>query len=158
LLTDFARIHSRNLPAFLTPHRSNGYRRSAGTLGCELERPTWIVWCGGLSVQVSASSSAQRDVLLSSGGLEHGGSSAGRLLVPPYFTLLRDQLVLVSGCQESCPAVAPLTGLPAARTGLFVRGGGGFNHRPLGGASLCLCRQRRGLVSRQWPGSRASYF
>jgi hypothetical protein len=158
LLADFTRIHSRNLPSFLTPYRSSGYRRSAGTLSCGLQRPTWLVWRGEQSVQVSASSGAHRDVLLPSGGLGHGGSSAGAFSALPSLLSWETNFLLVSGAEKSSPAVAPLTGRPAARGGLFVRGGGGFNHRALGGASLCLCRQRHGPVSGQWPGRRASSF
>jgi hypothetical protein len=98
LLADFARIHSRNLRAFLTPHKSSGYRRSAGTLGCGLERPTWLVWRGGLLVQVSASSGAHRDVLLTSGGLGLGG-------VPRDASpLLRDPLFIGERCRRILPS------------------------------------------------------
>jgi hypothetical protein len=45
--------------------------------------------------------------------------------------------------------------LPAEKRGLFVCGGDGFFHRALGGASLCLCRQRRGSGSEKWPRHRA---
>jgi hypothetical protein len=38
--------------------RSNRYRQRASTLGCELGRPTWLVECGGVRDQVSASSGA----------------------------------------------------------------------------------------------------
>jgi hypothetical protein len=48
---------------------------------------TWCNWLRGLSVQVYASSGAHHDVLLPSGGVGHGGSSAGCLFVPPSFTL-----------------------------------------------------------------------
>jgi hypothetical protein len=135
--------------------RSSGYRPSAGTLGCGLERPTWLVWSGLVSVQVSASSGAHRDVILSSVLLGHGGSSAGRLLVPPSFTTLEAPFLVRSGAEESTPAVTPLIGRPAIirhmprqpqrswvagrLSLLFRRGGGQFNHRALGVASLCLC-------------------
>jgi hypothetical protein len=43
--------------------------------------------------------------------------------------------------------------LPAARCGLFACGL--FLRRVLGGAPLCLCRQRRGPGSEHWPEGRA---
>jgi hypothetical protein len=221
LLPYFARIHSRNLRVFFTPHtytgallrrspgltalctwvmeelmpmgstlsgpdvtvctgryapsssfhRSSGYRRSAGTLRCGLGRPTWLLWRGRVIVQVSASG-AHREVL-PSGGLGHGGSSAGRLLVPPSFTLLRGRYFSGEWCRGIHPtsrsfnrspghysgvrrANLSVAKLPAAGRGLFARGGGMFNHRALGGASLCLCRQRRGPGSGQWSEGRAT--
>jgi hypothetical protein len=42
---------------------------------------------------------------------------------------------------------------PAVGRGLFARGRGGFKHRALGGASLCLCRQRRGTRPDNGPGA-----
>jgi hypothetical protein len=89
----------------------------------------------------------------------------GTPLVPPSSTLLRSPFLLGSGAEKSTQAVVPLTGvrranrrlveLPAAWRGLFARRGGVFNHRALGGASLCLCSQRHGPGSGQWPGRRA---
>jgi hypothetical protein len=62
-----------------------------------------VSWRGGLSVQVSASSGAHRDVL-PSGGLGHEVSSAGRLLVPLSFTILRDPLFIVERTRGILPS------------------------------------------------------
>jgi hypothetical protein len=121
---------------------------------------------------VSASSGAHRDVLVPSGGLGHGGSSTGRLLVPPSFTLLRGPFFSGERCRAIHPSSRPFNRspghypgvrrsnlsvdeLPAGRRGLFARGSGGFGHQALGRASLCLCRQRRGHGFGQWPGRQA---
>jgi hypothetical protein len=94
--------------------RSNRYRQRTSTLGCELGRPTWLVECGGVRDQVYARSGAHRDVLLSSEGLCFWGSSAGRLQVPPSFTLSTGPVFLVGTvAKESTPAFAALTGRPA---------------------------------------------
>jgi hypothetical protein len=113
----------------------------------------WLVWRGGVSVHVSASSGSHCDVLFPSGGFGHGRSSAGRLLVHPSSRLFNRSPGQYPSVRRANLRVAEL---PAARRGLFARGGGGFSHRALGGASLCLCRQRRGPGSGQWPGRRAA--
>jgi hypothetical protein len=58
---------------------------------------------------VSASSGCHRDFLLPSEGLGHGVNSAGRLLVPPSFTLIGGPFFVGSVVEESTPAVTPFT-------------------------------------------------
>jgi hypothetical protein len=87
------------------------------------------------------SNGSHRDVLLRSGGLGHGGSPAGRLLVPPSLALLIDpffsgerfwgihpssRTLNRSPCHYPGIRHANLSAaeLPAARRGLFARGGG----------------------------------
>jgi hypothetical protein len=128
--------------------RSGMYWLRADSLGYGLQRPTWLVSCGGVRAQVSANGGAYRDVLLSCGGLELGASSVGNLPVPPSVTLLRSP----SFSGERCPGVHPSihsfnrspghdqgirctnlseAGLPASGRGLFARGSSGFHHRAL---------------------------
>jgi hypothetical protein len=119
-----------------------------------------------------ASSGAQRDILLPSGGLGHRGSYAGRLLGPPSFTLLGGPFYIGERCRGIHPSSRSfnrspghypgvrrtnlsVAELPAAERGLFARESGGLDHRALGGAPLCLCSQRRGPGSGQLPGRRA---
>jgi hypothetical protein len=64
----------------------------------------WLFWCGGVIAQASASSGAHRDVLFPSGGLGHKGSSAGRLLVPPSFTLLGGPFFSGERCRRIHPS------------------------------------------------------
>jgi hypothetical protein len=85
-------------------HRNSGYRRSTSTLVCGIEHPIWRVWRSGVSVQVSTSSGCHRDVVFPSGWLGHGGSSAGFLLVPPSFTLLRGSYFSRGWCREIHPS------------------------------------------------------
>jgi hypothetical protein len=135
-------------------------RQRASTLGCGLGRPTWLVECGRVRDQVSASSGAHRDVLLPSGVLGLGGSSAGRLHVPPSFILSRGPFFSGERCRGILPSIRPFyrspdhypgvhcthlsaAELPAVIHGLFARGSEG---------SLCLCRQMRGPSSGLWPG------
>jgi hypothetical protein len=111
--------------------------------------------------QVSASSGAHRDVLLPSGRLGLGGSSAGRLHVPPSFTLSRGPVFSGEHCRGIHPSIRPfyrLSGhypgvhcthlsvvdLLAVIHGLYARGSEG---------SLCLCRQRPDPAPDSGPGA-----
>jgi hypothetical protein len=110
---EFARVfHPRNVHRGLL-RRSPGETTLSTWAVVEVVRPTWLCRCGGVIAQVFASSGAHRDVLLPSGGLGHKGSSAGRLLVLPSFTLLGGPFFSGERCRGSTPVVAPLTGRPA---------------------------------------------
>jgi hypothetical protein len=139
-------------------------RSSAGTLGCGLEHSTWLVCRSGVSVQVSASSGPPccPSPLW---GTWTRGEFRGTPLKDSFFSGERCRAIHRSslpcnrfpghytGGRRASLIVAVLS---AACRGLFVRGGGGLNHWALGGVSLCLCRQRHGPVSGQWPGRQAA--
>jgi hypothetical protein len=101
-----------------------------------------------MSDQVSASSGAHSDVLFASGGLGLGGSSAGRLHVPPSFTLARGPVFSGERCRRIHPSICPcyrspghypgvhrthvsVAELPAVIHGLFARGCEGLYYRAL---------------------------
>jgi hypothetical protein len=96
--------------------------------------------------QVSASNGDHSDVILPSGGLRHRGSSAGRLLVHPSFTLLGGPFFLVrSGSEESTAAVAPLTGCPATTPAYAAPTSAYLSCRPLDAA--CSLVEAVGLTT-----------
>jgi hypothetical protein len=116
--------------------RNNGHWQDDSTVGCGLEWPTWLFGCSRLSDQLSASSGAHRDVLLPSGGLDLGESSAGYFHIPPSFTLVfsreRYRGIHPSICPfNRSPGHYPgirrthlsVAELPAAVRSLFTRGG-----------------------------------
>jgi hypothetical protein len=147
-------------------HRSSEDQGSAGAPNCGLQRPTWFLRCGR---QASKSTPAIVPTVKSFSflGAWTRGSSAELLFVLPSFTSCEAPFFVESGAEESTPAFPPLTGrpattpqiranlsvaeLPAARRGLFDRGDE-FGQRGMGVVSFCLCRQRRGPPSGQWPG------
>jgi hypothetical protein len=98
-------------------HRSSGYRRSASKLCCGLEHPIWLVWRGGVCVQVSTSSGSHRDSSSTLRDLETAGDPRDAFLFLPPSPSWEATFLVRCGAEESTRAVAPLTGcLATTRT------------------------------------------
>jgi hypothetical protein len=130
------------------------------TVCCGLEWLIWLLGCSRVSDQVSASSGAHHDVLLPSGGLHIGGSSAEYFHIPPSFTLIRGLVFSGERCRRIHPSIRPFNRSPGQypcvrRTLLSVAELPATARSSFTLEDFPLYRfwQRHGPRSAQWPAS-----